>query len=66
MAANITGTPGPDTLNGTPNADTIRGRGGDDTINGRGGADDILGNVATIRSVAAAGPTTSSVVAATT
>ena len=44
MAANITGTPGPDTLNGTAQSDKIDGLGGDDTINGLGGADELRGS----------------------
>ncbi|HWL98556.1 MAG TPA: calcium-binding protein [Nocardioidaceae bacterium] len=43
VAADITGTEGPDTINGTPDADTIRALGGNDTVNGRGGDDVIDG-----------------------
>lgn len=39
--AQITGTPGDDTLNGTADADTINGGAGNDTINGNGGNDTI-------------------------
>ena len=41
--ANITGTPGPDTLTGTAGSDTIDGLGGDDTIDGAGGYDFLFG-----------------------
>ena len=41
--ANITGTPGPDTLTGTPASDTIDGLGGDDIIDGAGGYDFLFG-----------------------
>jgi len=44
VAADITGTEGPDTINGTPDADTIRALGGNDTVNGRGGNDVIDGD----------------------
>lgn len=44
MAANITGTPGPDTLNGTAAADNIDGLAGDDRITGLGGADVLRGS----------------------
>ncbi len=43
VAANFTGTPGPDTINGTATADDIKGLGGDDTLSGRGGNDIIDG-----------------------
>lgn len=39
--AQITGTPGDDTLNGTADADTINGGAGNDTINGNDGNDTI-------------------------
>ena len=43
LAADITGTNGPDTINGTPEADNIQALGGNDTVNGRGGDDVIDG-----------------------
>jgi Ca2+-binding RTX toxin-like protein len=43
LAADITGTNGPDTINGTPEADNIQALGGNDRVNGRGGNDVIDG-----------------------
>ncbi len=42
-AANLVGTPGPDTLIGTNSDDNIYGLGGNDNLNGRGGNDNIYG-----------------------
>ena len=41
--ADLTGTPGPDTIPGTGNADRIRGLRGEDTLDGAGGADTLFG-----------------------
>jgi Ca2+-binding RTX toxin-like protein len=41
LAADITGTNGPDTINGTEAADNISALGGDDRVNGLGGGDVI-------------------------
>lgn len=43
LAADITGTDGPDNINGTPDADNIQALGGNDKVNGRGGNDAIDG-----------------------
>jgi Ca2+-binding RTX toxin-like protein len=43
LAADITGTNGPDNINGTQDADNIQALGGDDRVNGRGGNDVIDG-----------------------
>ena len=46
LAADIIGTPGPDTLEGTPDADTLDGRGGADVMMGLPGNDTyIVGQV---------------------
>ena len=44
LAAAITGTNGPDTLNGTQDADKIAGSAKGDTINGKAGNDQLFGD----------------------